>query len=137
MNQTNNKIVIEANYVSPVEQKTAGAVRSVATTRFMIRQRQAEIRTILAQDEDFNELKKELKRINAELKVKKINLMEKPQLLEIQGKIDSLKEGLKTEQLTLFTCFDEYIDTTKKTFIEVDGERKLIEKKYLVKKYKI
>lgn len=133
----NNKIVIEANYIAPVEQKTAGAIRSVGTTRLMIRQKQAEIRAILVQDEDYNELKKEMKRLNAELKVKKLNLMEKPQISEIQDKIDSLKENLKTEQLTLFTYLDEYIPETKKDFIEVDGERKMIEKKYLVKKYKI
>ena len=121
------------------ETKIQHKFQAVRAQKIELRQLRTQLRDTFAQDKTFHDLDQIVKDQKKKLVHRKLELEDKnPAIGTLKGKIETLKEGVKSEQLTLSAWLIEYQETTKNVTIPDDnGEIVKIEVKKTAKTVKI
>lgn len=129
-----SQIVIE-RHVEPKAEAARNAYDQVAETKSKIRGLQKEVREAMLKNDDYRTVKLNALDANRELTFEKNKLLRMPDFKKKLETIDSLKNTLKTKQLTLFVELDKYTSETGQYILPLDEERKVIEREYKLKKF--
>ena len=121
------------------ETKIQHKFQAVRAQKIELRQLRTQLRDTFSQDKTFHDLDQIVKDQKKKLVNRKLELEDKnPAIGTLKGKIETLKEGVKSEQMTLSAWLIEYQETTKNVTIPDDnGEIVKIEVKKTAKTVKI
>jgi len=121
------------------ETKIQNKFSTVRAQKIELRQLRTQLRDTFSQDKTYHDLDELTKDQKKKLEHRKKELEDKnPAIGTLKGKIETLKEGVKSEQLTLSAWLIEYKETTKNETIPDDnGEIVKIEVKKIAKTVKI
>jgi len=94
------------------ENKIKGKFTDVRAKKIHLRQLRSQLKDALNNDKEYHELSLKLKDARTDLNAQKTKLENIPALTTLKEKIESAKEALKSEQLTLSDWLLEYKEKT-------------------------
>lgn len=125
-------IIVNEIHIKAPSDAPKAAYEAVEHTKKKIRELQKERREKLLANEEYRKVKAEQLEANREVNFEKKKLLRMPEFIALEDQIDKLKGTKETQQLTLFTELDRYIETTKTYVLPLDdnGTRRVIEPQF-------